>query len=179
MKGDRGAGPGQWLALAAAITGLLVVQLAALAHFPLWGVRPEVLLVFALGVALQRGAVEGLILGLVTGLLQDVPGGHLLGLSAAAYGLACFTVGLIGERVYPDRWLVVLGMVALGTLLGQGVYVAGASAFGMPRPPWDGFVRVSGALLGYHLLLTPLVYPLSRWAGTVLAARGGDAAIGG
>ena len=36
MKGDRGAGPGQWLALAAAITGLLVVQLAALAHFPLW-----------------------------------------------------------------------------------------------------------------------------------------------
>ncbi|HEY8418267.1 MAG TPA: rod shape-determining protein MreD [Limnochordales bacterium] len=179
MKRERGTDRGQWIALGAVVIGLLVVQLAGLAHLPLWGVRPELLLVFVLGVALQRGALEGLILGMLVGLLHDLPGGHLIGLSAVAYGAACFVVGLVGERVFPDRILVVLGMVALGTLVSQGVYLAGASAFGLPWPPLDGFFRVLAALLGYHLLLTPVVYPICRWASGVLAARGGDLSIGG
>src|SRR5690606_31424354 len=129
--------------------------------------------------ALQRVAIEGLILGMLVGLLHDLPGGHLIGLSAVAYGAACLVVGLVGERVYPERSVVLLDMVALRTVISQTVYLAGASAFGLPWPPLDGFFRVLAALLGYHLLLTPLIYPVCRWAAAVLAARGGDLSIGG
>lgn len=167
----------RWLALVAVVLGLLVVQLAGFAHMPLFGVRPELLLVFVLGVALQRGASEGLVVGMLTGFLADLVGGYLVGLSAVSYGAAGWAAGFIGDRVYPDRGLVVLAIVAGGTILSQLVYVAGASAFGLPWPPVDGLVRVTLALTGYHLLLVPVVYPIARWAAGVLAARSGDAGL--
>ncbi|HLT59034.1 MAG: rod shape-determining protein MreD [Limnochordales bacterium] len=179
MRGEREARVSGWLTLGATLVGLLVVQLAFLPHLPLGGVRPELLLVFVLGVALQQGAAQGLLLGMIAGLLYDLPGGHLVGLSAAAYGVTGWAAGLVGERVYPDRPVVVLGVVAAGTLASQGVYLGGAAAFGLPWPPLEGFVRVSLTLVGYHLLLTPVVYPLSRWAGAALLARRGEGALDG
>jgi len=131
----------RWLALVAVVLGLLVVQLAGFAHMPLFGVRPELLLVFVLGVALQRGASEGLVVGMLTGFLADLVGGYLVGLSAVSYGASGWAAGFIGDRVYPDRGLVVLAIVAGGTILSQLVYVAGASAFGLPWPPVDGLVE--------------------------------------
>ncbi|OUN00539.1 MAG: rod shape-determining protein MreD [Firmicutes bacterium ZCTH02-B6] len=167
----------RWLALATVVLGLLVVQVAGLAHVPIFGVRPELLLVFVLGVALQWGAGPGLALGLVTGFLADLIGGYLVGLSAVSYAAAGCAAGFIGERLYPDRGLVVLAIVAGGTVVSQVVYVAGASAFGLPWPPMDGLVKVTLTLAAYHLLLVPVVYPICRWAGGVFVARSGDAGL--
>jgi len=177
VRNERVATRGGWPAVGTVLVVLLVVQVAGLAHVPFLGVRPDLLLVFAIGVALQRGALEGLLMGLVAGLLVDAVAGHLVGLSAVAYGVTGLALGYIGERIYPDRALVVLAGVAGGTLLSQLVYLAGASAFGLPWPRWEGLVQVILALAGYHLMLSPVVYPISRWASGVLSARGDDARL--
>src|SRR5690606_6738183 len=120
----------RWLALATVVLGLLVVQVAGLAHVPIFGVRPELLLVFVLGVALQWGAGPGLAWGGVAGFLAGLFGGYLVGLSAVSYAAAGCAAGFIGVRLYPGRGLVVRAIVAGGTVVSQVVYVAGASAFG-------------------------------------------------
>lgn len=148
---------------AAVVLGLLAVQYAGFSHIPLFGVHPEILLVFACGIALRRGPSQGFLIGALLGFLHDVPGGHLIGLSVPAYGLAGLLAGSISRRVFPDRWLVVLSAVALGTAASQLVYIAGAYAFGFLLPSPATVLRILAPLLLYHLLLTPFVYALAYW----------------
>ncbi|MBO8141850.1 MAG: rod shape-determining protein MreD [Firmicutes bacterium] len=168
-----------WAVMGGIVVGLVVIDTALLGRWPLFGVRPDLVLVFAVGLALRRGPWEGAALSLAAGLVHDLLGGHLIGLSAVGYGAAAWVAGLAGERLYPERWMIGMGAVAAGTLVSEAVYVAGAHAFGVPLP--GGMLgMVLPGLIGYHLLLTPIVFPISRWAAGLLSARdSGEVAIQG
>ncbi|REJ34360.1 MAG: rod shape-determining protein MreD [Bacillota bacterium] len=154
---------------------LIALQMGAFGRLRLLGVYPEVLVVVACCVGLHRGPVAGAVFGFILGFLMDVPGGHLVGLSGLGYAAAGLFAGLLGLRAFPERWSVTASAVALGTVASQAVYAAGASAFGFSLPFWEAGPRIIGALLVYHLLLTPLVYPLTRQLADWLMPRGLEA----
>lgn len=166
---------GRWLALVAAVVMVVALQIGGLRHIRMFGVYPELMVVVVCSVALHRGPVIGVVAGLFLGLIVDLPGGHLIGLSAIGYAAAGLIAGILGARVFPERWLVVGTAVALGTVASQVVYAAGAHAFGFPLSLWEAGPRIVGPLVAYHLLLTPLVYPLTRYMTETCMPRGLDA----
>lgn len=164
----------RWAALAAVIIVFVALQMGALTHLRLFGVYPELLVVVVCSVALHRGPWTGAAFGLVFGVINDLPGGHLVGLSAVGYASAGIVAGILGARVFPERWLVVASAIALGTVVHQAVYAAGAYAFGFVLPVWDVGLRMIGPLVTYHLVLTPAVHPLTRRLVEVFMPQGLD-----
>lgn len=154
---------------------LVAVQMGGVGQLRLFGVYPEMLVVVVCSVALLRGPVVGLVVGIIFGFAADLPGGHLVGLSAVAYAAAGLAAGLLGVKVFPERWIVIGSAVALGTVVSQFVYAAGARAFGFALPIWEAGPQLVGAMVLYHLLLTPLLYPLTRGVLDMISPHGMDA----
>lgn len=175
LREPRTVGTARWIGLAAVMLVLVALQMGALGRLRLFGVYPEMLVVVVCSVALHRGPAVGLVIGLVSGFIMDLPGGHLVGLSAVGYGVAGLAAGVLGARVFPERWSVVVSAVALSTVVSQIVYVAGARAFGFALPWWEAAPRMIGALVAYHLLLTPIIYPVARRLTELFMPRGLDA----
>lgn len=162
-------------ALVVAALVLVALQMGGLGRLRLFGVYPEMLVVVVCSVALLRGPFVGVVVGVIFGFAADLPGGHLVGLSAVGYAAAGLAAGLLGVKVFPERWIVVGSAVALGTAVSQIVYVAGARAFGFPLPFWEVGPQLVGAMVLYHLLLTPLLYPLTRGVLDMISPHGMDA----
>lgn len=144
------------------LIGLAVLDASAFGPLAMFGVRPALLLVFVSTVALQSGPWAGLFVGAVAGLLVDLTGGHLVGLSVLSYGIAAASAGLLSLGMFPDRWIIVASAVAVGTVTEQLLYGLGALAFGFQLSIVVLITRLLPVLLLYHLLLTPIVYPLGR-----------------
>lgn len=164
----------RWFAFVCIIVVLVALHIGGLGQLRMFGVYPELLVVVVCSVALHRGPATGFVIGLLLGFIYDLPGGHMVGLSAVAYAAAGLIAGILGAKVFPERWLVVGAAVALGTFTSQVVYAAGARAFGFSLMLWESGVRIVGPLVVYHLLLTPLVYPLTRRIVEMYISRGLD-----
>ncbi len=164
----------RWVAAGVGVFLLVALQVGGFGQLRLFGVYPEMLVVVVCSAALHRGPVVGGLFGFVLGFAKDLPGGHLVGLSGIGYAAAGALAGVLGARVFPDRWPVIAAAVAVGTAASQIVYTAGASAFGFSLPFWEIGPGVVGGLLAYHLLLTPFLYPLTRWLTELLLPGGLD-----
>lgn len=175
MPGGTRPGISRWIGPVLVLLGLLAVDMAAFRQFGLLGVRPELLVVFVCTVALQSGPWTGLLVGAAAGLLVDLSGGHLIGLSALSYAGAAVCAGFFSVRMFSDRWVIVLTAVALGTVVGQVIYVAGAFAFGFHLSLVRLVTRILPLLVVYHVLLAPVVYPLGRWLSKTLAQVSAEA----
>jgi|GEM_PF-3269234 len=150
------------VALAAAAVLLVGVQMGGLGRWRLFGVYPDLLVVAVCSAALQRGPWAGVGAAFVFGLLADIAGGHLVGLSVLCYAAAALVAGPLGLRAFPERWIVTSSAVALGTAASQLAYVLGAKAFGYDLAFWQAGPRIIGALVLYHWLLTPPTFLLIR-----------------
>ncbi|MGH7333173.1 MAG: rod shape-determining protein MreD [Candidatus Rokuibacteriota bacterium] len=99
---------------------LLAVVGGGVAHGPLapllrvGDVVPDVPLIVVLMLALRRGPEFGCVAGLVSGLLQDVSTGGLVGVQALTKALVGFAIGASGARLSVTAPLVqVPGLVLL------------------------------------------------------------------
>lgn len=179
LPGKAREGIGRLVVPTLLLIGLVAFDAAAFKSFALFGVRPVLLVVFICSVALQTGPWTGLLLGAAVGLPADLVGGHLIGLSSLSYAAAGLTSGLLSVAMFSERWVIVAVAVALGTVAEQAVYTAGAYAFGFHLSLAALVSRMLPVLLLYHLLLTPLVYPLGRWLGKSLRPAPPDTYSGG
>lgn len=175
MPGRARRGFSRIAAPALLLLGLLAVEWAAFGPLDAFGVRPRVLLVLTCLAALHGGVGPGMLLGAGIGLLSDVGGGHLVGLSVFGYAVAALVAGLFSARLYSDRFVIVMAAVALGTASEQAVYVAGALAFGHTLAVAPLLTRMLPVLIVYHWLLTPALYPLGRWLVHAATAETTDA----
>lgn len=144
------------------LLALLAVDWGGFGSLALFGVRPHLLLVLACVTALHGGAGAGALIGAGIGLLSDLGGGHLMGLSVFGYAAAAAVAGSFSARLYSDRFVIVMAAVALGTVTEQLVYVGGAYAFGHPLSLAPLLTRLLPVLVLYHWILTPLLYPIGR-----------------
>lgn len=144
------------------IVGALLAQSTLFARLPLAGVRPDLLLLLTAFAGLQGGRGYGAAVGFAGGLLLDLVAGRLIGLGALAKACTGYVAGALGSRLFRDNPVVVLTIVAVGTLLDQAVFLLGAKAFGYPLVFWHGMWRIALPLAWYHALLVPFFYGLFR-----------------
>lgn len=138
-----------------------ILQLSVMPQFKLLGVQPDLILVVAIVVAVQDGPVEGAIIGFLGGMLQDIAGPQVMGVSALSKALAAFLAGVLKDFFMTYSILLPVLLVFMLSffelLLHQGVLVV----LGQEQlPP----VR-AGALFAislYNVIAVLVIYPLLR-----------------
>ena len=148
------------LALAAVLVVAVLIQSTVLARLRLAGVRPDLLVLAVVSVAVATdpttGAVFGFVAGLVADLLFDLP----VGVSALVYTAVGFAVGTVRVYVTSHRPLVHLVLAGAASL--ASVWCCGLLLRVFDLSSWATVTRAGPLVALYNLLLTPFVYPLVR-----------------
>jgi rod shape-determining protein MreD len=146
------------LALTAVLVVAVLIQSTVLARLRLAGVRPDLLVLAVVSVAVATdpttGAVFGFVAGLVADLLFDLP----VGVSALAYTAVGFAVGTVRVYVTSHRPLVHLVLAGAASL--ASVWCCGLLLRVFDLSSWATVTRAGPLVALYNLLLTPLVYPV-------------------
>ena len=149
------------LALTLVLVVAVLVQSTVLARLTLAGVRPDLLVLAVVSVAVATdpttGAVFGFVAGLVADLLFDLP----VGVSALVYTAVGFAVGTVRVYVTSHRPLVHLVLAGAASL--ASVWCCGLLLRVFDLSSWPAVLRAGPLVAVYNLLLTPFVYPVV-WA---------------
>ena len=149
------------LALAVVLVVAVLIQSTVLARLRLAGVRPDLLVLAVVSVAVATdpttGAVFGFVAGLVADLLFDLP----VGVSALVYTAVGFAVGTVRVYVTSHRPLVHLVLAGAASL--ASVWCCGLLLRVFDLSSWATVTRAGPLVALYNLLLTPFVYPVV-WA---------------
>ena len=148
----------RFLVLAVVLVVAVLVQSTVLARLTLAGVRPDLLVLAVVSVAVATdpttGAVFGFVAGLVADLLFDLP----VGVSALVYTAAGFAVGTARVYVTSHQPLVHLALAGAASL--ASVWCCGLLLRVFDLSSWATVTRAGPLVALYNLLLTPFVYPV-------------------
>jgi rod shape-determining protein MreD len=161
----------RFVSIALAFIVSLILQTTILPFLRLGGVIPDLLLVLVIFTAIFYGSLAGGVVGLTAGLMQDLLGGHYLGLGALSGFVVGYLMGGLERRVNIDNVLVTFSLVLAGSFvagvvysLGQGILDSSLSI----RLLWR--LSASGAL--YDACLAALLFrPLARLFGGPVPGR--------
>jgi rod shape-determining protein MreD len=150
------------LALTAVIVTALLLQSTVFSQIKLVGVRPELLYLVTILVAVIDGPGEGAIVGFAGGMAQDFLLDQPKGITALTLTLLGYTVGLARQYIVSPSPLLPTILVALGTFGGVLFYEAVAFLLGQLDVELLEGIRIALLAAVYNAILTPLVYPLLR-----------------
>lgn len=158
------------------ITGLLL-QSTVFSQIKLLGVKPELMYLVAVVVAVLEGPREGALVGFAAGMAQDflIPGPK--GVTALTLTLLGYTMGLARDYVSSPSPLLPTFLVAAGTAAGVAFHEVTTFLVGQTDPGFGQDLKVAIFAGIYGGVLTPVFYPLLRRAlegsrhGRVVRAR--------
>lgn len=160
---------GRAVLLAAMAIAALVLDTVVLANLTVAGVAPSLATVVVIGIAFSDGPGPGLRFGFGVGLLLDLVGDGLVGVSALVLLVVGYSIG-VGRRFWSGGEL--LGQLLAGAVGTAGVALgelALALLFEQTELLLTGAVVQLGVAALFGLLLAPLVMPpvatLSRRVG--------------
>lgn len=143
------------------LTGLLL-QSTLFWNLKLLGVRPELMFLITIVIAMLEGPQEGAITGFAAGLAQDFLLNQPKGITALTLTLVGYAAGLARQYVVSSSPLLPTVLVAVGTAAGVAFYQAVAFLLGQLDETLAYAARVTLLTAIYGALLTPIVYPLLR-----------------
>ena len=149
------------LVLAAVLVVAVLLQSTVLAGLRLAGVRPDLLVLAVVAVAMASDATTGAAFGFATGLVADLLFDLPVGVSALVYTATGFAVGTVRVYVTSHRPLVHLVLAGAASL--ASAWCCGLLLRVFDLSTWAAVVRAGPLVALFNLLLTPLVYPVV-WA---------------
>jgi rod shape-determining protein MreD len=150
------------LALAAVIVTSLLLQSTVFSQVKLLGVRPELLYLVTVVVAIIEGPADGAVFGFVGGMAQDFLLDQPKGITALTLTLLGYTIGLARQFIVSPSPLLPTILVAVGTFAGVIFYEVVAFLLGQFDAGLSFSLRVALLTALYNAMLTPLVYPALR-----------------
>lgn len=88
------------------------------------GAWPNLLFVFSIAYSIINGKKEGVLIGVISGLLQDIFFFQGLGVNALVNMLCCFIAGIIGDGIWREKRLIPIITIFIATILKVlGIYV--------------------------------------------------------
>ncbi len=150
------------LALAAIIITAVLLQSTVFSQLRLLGVRPELLYLVTILVALQEGPNEGALVGFTAGLAQDMFLDQPKGITALTLTLLGYTVGMARQYIVSPSPLVPTIVVAIATTLGVAFYEIVTFLLGQFEASITYAVKVALLTALYNAILTPILSPLLR-----------------
>lgn len=140
---------------------LLVLEGSFFALVFLRGIKPDLLLIVIVCLSFLWGEKKGMILGIITGLLQDIFFGPAIGFFALAKMLSAYFSGLISREIYKDQIIGPMLAVFFATIMHESILYMLVSLY------WGAemgfFVAVESIFLFrafYHFALTLFLYPI-------------------
>ncbi len=150
------------LVMAAAVLVAVVLQVSVFPYLAIEGVAPNLALLVVVAAALVRGPDLAAVIGFFAGLAIDLapPADHVAGL----WALALVVVGYLAGRVRQDARTSATAAVitvAACSFVGTSVFALGGMLLHGPAMSAGDALRVIAVGVGYDVLLTPVVLPLT------------------
>src|SRR3954447_10606067 len=154
----------RWLRYFLVVVTLVVLQTALFPDLRVFGAVPDLLLVATIAVGYERGAEAGAVFGFVGGLAIDCFLSSPLGVSALAFSLVGYGVGLFRSGLLrSSRWIApILGGV--GGLIGGALWVVIAAIAGQDDLITAYSARIVTTAAIYDALFAMLIFPFVHWA---------------
>jgi rod shape-determining protein MreD len=143
------------------VTGLLL-QSTLFWQLKLLGVRPELMYLVTILIAIIEGPKEGAVTGFAAGLAQDFLLNQPKGITALTLTLVGYAAGLARQYIVSPSPLLPTILVGVGTAAGVVFYQTVAFLLGQLEETFAYAVRVTLLTALYGAILTPIVYPLLR-----------------
>lgn len=145
---------------------LVTVVLAQTALFPflaLGGLRPDLLLLVVIGVALSDGVMPGLRVGFAAGLMADLLVDQApVGLAALVLTGVGYVIGTARPYLAPDSLTAPVLLAFLSSLLGTAGYGVLSLLLGEERVTGQMLLQASVSVAIYNTLLAPIVFGVVR-----------------
>lgn len=154
----------RWLRYFLVIVTLVVLQTTLFPELRVFGAVPDLLLVAAIAVGYERGPEAGAVFGFAGGLAIDCFLSSPLGVSALAFALVGYGVGIFQSGLLrSSRWIApVLG--GIGGLIGGALWVVIAALAGQDELI-DGYsARIVAIAAIYDAVMALLIFPFVHWA---------------
>lgn len=95
-----------------------LIQTAMYRYFSLAEIMPNLLLILVVSTAYMRGRMNGLVLGLCSGLLVDLMyGSYVIGLTALLYMMIGYFIGFTHKYYTNDDYTLPIAIIAVGDLI--------------------------------------------------------------
>jgi rod shape-determining protein MreD len=150
------------IAIAVVVVTALLLQSTVFSELRLLGVRPELLYLVTIVIALLEGPNEGAVVGFSSGLMQDFLLNEPKGITALTLTLLGYAIGMSRQYIASPSPLVPTVVVAVGTAVGLAFHEVVSFLLGNFDQPLLVAVKVTLLAGLYNALLTPILYPLLR-----------------
>jgi rod shape-determining protein MreD len=150
------------IAIAAIVITAALLQSTVFAQLRLLGVRPELLFLVTIVIAMLEGPAEGAVVGFVCGLTQDMLLNQPKGITALTLTLLGYSVGMARQYIVSPSPLVPTIVVAIATALGMAFYEVVSFLLGQFEATITYALKVALLAALYNAVLTPILYPLLR-----------------
>jgi len=150
------------LSIGATIVTALLLQSTVFAQMKLFGVRPELVYLVTILIAILEGPGEGMVVGFAGGLAQDFLLNQPKGLTALTLTLLGYGVGLLRQYIVSPSPLLPTLLVAVSTAAGVVFYEVVGFLLGQVDQPLTFSLKVPLLTGIYGAVLTPIVYPILR-----------------
>lgn len=144
------------------IVTALLLQSTVFADLRLLGVRPELLYLVTIVLALLEGPNEGSIVGFASGLAQDFLLNEPKGITALTLTLVGYGVGMARQFIVSPSPLLPTAIVFVGTAAGIAFQEVVSFLLGTFDHPVTYALKVAVLSAAYNAVLTPIAYPLLR-----------------
>lgn len=155
---------GSRLRLGLIVVTILVVQLALLDGVSVYHAHPDALVLVAAAGGLVAGPHRGAMVGFVAGLASDLFLATPFGLSALAFTLVGFGVGVTRASLILPTWWLTPATGALASAAGVVIYALLGATVAQSQMLGGRLGLVVGVVAVANALLAPLVVPMMRWA---------------
>jgi len=154
----------RWLRYFLVVLTLVVLQTTVFPDLRVFGAVPDLLLVATIAVGYERGPEAGAVFGFVGGLAVDCFLSSPFGVSALAFALVGYGVGVFQSGLLrSSRWIApVLG--GIGGLVGGALWVVIAAVAGKDDLFTGYSARIIATSAVYDALLAILIFPFVHWA---------------
>lgn len=108
----------------ASIFLIALIQTTILNYISVFNVKPNLLMIFVIAVALLRGNVEGAVVGFFCGLVQDATSGSIFGLYTLLGMYTGLIIGSVNKRLYRENFFVIIFFTFISTAVYEfSVYI--------------------------------------------------------
>lgn len=121
------------------------------------GGKPDFILILVVFFALFHGSIQGGLLGMFFGLMEDLMTGRFIGLNAICKGITGFLIGLLSGRLYKNNFLLPVITIFVSTFLFSIFYLLCGLVIGL-NIEGGRLLMVSVSDAVYNIVFSPFFY---------------------
>lgn len=107
-----------WMAI---VVGSLILQATILPLASFNGVWPDLLLIVVVSSSLLLGKEQGVSLGFLAGLLQDLAGGNIFGVNTLSKLIIAYLFGMAERQVFKEHLLLPVLAMSIATVFNSAI----------------------------------------------------------